>query len=115
MEPERPPGVVSGSAFGEQQMAVQPDRDRREISDNPPLPGEIERERTDIRVVSLLGAVAILVAVGMWFYTKDREMIAGDGTTVQQTTGARSQDSGPEPRPLPRATTTKPPAPSSNQ
>ena len=94
-------------------MAVQPERDPREISDNPPLPGEVERERTDIRVVSALGAVALLVAVGMWFYTKDREMIAGDGTTVQQTTGTRSQDAGSEPQALPRATTPNLPAPSS--
>lgn len=93
-------------------MAVHPDRDPREISDNPPLPGEVERERTDIRVVSLLGAVAILVAVGMWFYTKDREMIAGDGTTVQQTTGTRSQDAGSEPHATPRSATPNLPAPS---
>jgi hypothetical protein len=93
-------------------MAVQPDRDPREISDNPPLPGEVERERTDIRVVSLLGAVAILVAVGMWFYTKDREMIAGDGTTVQQTTGTRSHDAASEPSALPRPATPNPSKPS---
>jgi hypothetical protein len=91
-------------------MAAQPNQEPVEISDNPPLPGEVERERTDVRVVSLLGAVALLVAVGMWFYTKDREMIAGDGTTVQQTTGTRSQDAPSEPRALPSATTTNPPA-----
>jgi len=84
-------------------MAVQPDQDFRDTQglrgqglrdtrDGPPLPGEVERDRTDIRVVSFLGAVALLVAVGMWFYTKDREMIAGDGTTVKHTTGTRSRD-----------------------
>jgi hypothetical protein len=73
-------------------MAGDPDRDTPANSESPPLPGEVERERTDIRVVSMLGAVALLVAVGMWFYTKDKEMIASDGTTVEQTTGTRSQD-----------------------
>ncbi len=96
-------------------MAAQPDRDPREISNNPPLPGEVERERTDIRVVSFLGAVALLVAVGMWFYTKDREMIAGDGTTVQQTTGARSQDRAFERPVSPRATPNLPAPSSPNQ
>ena len=83
-------------------MAAQPDRDPGDISGNPPLPGEAERERTDIRVVSLLGAVALLVAVGMWFYTKDKEMIAGDGTTVHQTTGAAAREDATRiaPRPV---------------
>jgi hypothetical protein len=69
-------------------MPVQPDQDTRVPTAENPLPGEVERERADIRVVSILGAVALLVAVGMWFYTKDREMVAGDGTTVKQTTGS---------------------------
>lgn len=73
-------------------MAVQPDQDLRNTSDGPPLPGETERRRTDIGVVSFLGAVALTVAVGMWFYTKDKEMIAGDGTTVHHTSGTRSHD-----------------------
>ena len=73
-------------------MAVQPDQDLRNTSDGPPLPGETERQRTDIGVVSFLGAVALTVAVGMWFYTKDKEMIAGDGTTVHHTSGTRSHD-----------------------
>ena len=69
-------------------MPVQPDQDTRAPTGENPLPGAVERERADIRVVSVLGAVALLVAVGMWFYTKDREMVAGDGTTVKQTTGS---------------------------
>lgn len=69
-------------------MSVPPDDEARLRSRENPLPGEAERERADIRVVSLLGAVALLVAFGMWFYTKDREMVAGDGTTIKQTTGA---------------------------
>jgi hypothetical protein len=69
-------------------MPVQPDQDTRVPAAEDPLPGEVERERADIRVVSILGAVALLVAVGMWFYTKDREMVAGDGTTVKHTTGS---------------------------
>ena len=75
-------------------MAVEPDQDLRNTSDGPPLPGETERQRTDIGVVSFLGAVALTVAVGMWFFTKDKEMIAGDGTTVHHTTGTRSHDAG---------------------
>ncbi len=93
-------------------MAAKPDQDARESSDSPPLPGEVERDRTDIRVVSLLGAVALLVAVGMWFYTKDREMIAGDGTTVKQTTGSRSQGADSESQLMPRSRTPNLPAPS---
>ena len=84
-------------------MAVQPDQDLRDTGDGPPLPGETERQRTDIGVVSFLGAVALTVAVGMWFYTKDKEMIAGDGTTVHHTTGTRSHDAGPQMRPRPTA------------
>jgi hypothetical protein len=61
------------------------DQARIPTSDNQ-LPGEIERQRTDVRVVSVLGAIALVVAVGMWFYTKDREMVAGDGTTVKHST-----------------------------
>ena len=80
-------------------MAVRPDQDTHATSEGPPLPAEVERERTDIRVVSFLGAVALLVAVGMWFFTKDKEMIAGDGTTVKQTTGTRSQDIGSQATP----------------
>jgi hypothetical protein len=82
-------------------MAVHPDQDTR--SEASELPGEVERDRTDIRVVSFLGAVALLVAVGMWFYTKDREMIAGDGTTVHHTTGAAVRDEAT--RIAPRPTT----------
>ncbi len=69
-------------------MPIPPDQETRARRDENPLPGEVERERADIRVVSLLGAIALLVAVGMWFYTKDREMVAGDGTTVKHTTGS---------------------------
>lgn len=102
-------------------MAAQRDQDPRETRDGapvPPLPGEIERERTDIHVVSVLGAVALLVAVGMWFYTKDKEMIAGDGTTIHQTTGTRSpdmrsRDSRSEPGATPRSTPRHSIAPSS--
>lgn len=83
-------------------MAVEPDQDLRNTSDGPPLPGETERQRTDIGVVSFLGAVALTVAVGMWFFTKDKEMIAGDGTTVHHTTGTRSHDAGSQM--TPRAT-----------
>jgi hypothetical protein len=75
-------------------MAVQPDQDTRGPNNGPELPGEAERQRTDVRVVSVLGAIALTVAVGMWFYTKDKEMIAGDGTTVHHTTGTRSHDGG---------------------
>mgnify|MGYP005854482893 CR=1 FL=1 len=65
---------------------------------DPQLPGQAERERADIRIVSILGGVALLVAVGMWFYTKDRVMIAGDGTTVKQsTTGSATRDAAPAP------------------
>jgi hypothetical protein len=82
-------------------MAVQPDQDPHATSDGAPLPGDVERERTDIRVVSLLGAVALIVVVGMWFYTKDREMIAGDGTTVHQTTGAAVREEATQIAPRP--------------
>jgi hypothetical protein len=83
-------------------MAIQPDQDPHATSEGAPVPGHVERERTDIRVVSFLGAVALVVVVGMWFYTKDKEMIAGDGTTVQHTTGSRAQDTAPSlpPRPV---------------
>jgi hypothetical protein len=73
-------------------MAAQPHKDTHATGDRPPVTGAVERDRTDIGVVSFMGAVALTVAVGMWFYTKDKEMIAGDGTTVTQTTGARSSD-----------------------
>jgi|GEM_PF-2561548 len=65
---------------------------------DPQPPGQAERERADIRIVSILGGIALLVAVGMWFYTKDRVMIAGDGTTVKQsTTGSATRDAPPSP------------------
>ncbi len=68
-------------------MAVKPDP-QKQPEDQPPLPGEVERERADISVVSVLVGIALLVAVGMWYYAKDREMVSGDGTTVKQTTGS---------------------------
>jgi hypothetical protein len=57
-----------------------------------PLPGEIERERADLSVVVILSAVALVVAAGLWLYTRDREMVASDGTTTKQTTGSGSQE-----------------------
>jgi hypothetical protein len=62
-----------------------PDKDQTPGQDQ--LSGQIERDRADVRIVSLLGGIALIVAVGMWFYTKDREMVASDGTIVKQTTG----------------------------
>jgi hypothetical protein len=73
-------------------MATHPDRDPEGPTESQPLPGEVERERTDISVVSVLAVLALLVAAGLWFFTKDREMVAGDGTTVKQTTGSRAQE-----------------------
>jgi hypothetical protein len=84
------PTGLSPIEFGAS-MAANP-QDQHEPGEAPPLPGDVERDRTDIRVVSLLSAVALTVAVGMWFFTKDKEMIAGDGTTVTQTTGTQSPD-----------------------
>lgn len=84
-------------------MAHHPNHDTHLVSGKPPLSGEVERERTDIRVVSLLGGIALLVAVGMWFYTKDREMVASDGTTVKQTTGSSIPDAQQHDRPSQRA------------
>jgi hypothetical protein len=73
-------------------MAVHPDRDPEAEVQLQPLPGEVERERADISVVSILAVLALAVAVGLWFFTKDKEMVAGDGTTVKQTTGSGSQE-----------------------
>jgi hypothetical protein len=69
-----------------------PDKDRLPGQDE--LPGQAERDRADVRIVSLLGGIALVVAVGMWFYTKDREMVASDGTTVKQTTGQTTGAAG---------------------
>ncbi|HWV54301.1 hypothetical protein [Pseudorhodoplanes sp.] len=72
-------------------MAVGPDQDTDIRARAPELPGEVERQRTDLSVVSILAVLALCVAVGLWFYTKDQEMVAGDGTTVQ-TSGSGSQE-----------------------
>jgi hypothetical protein len=73
-------------------MAIHPDRDPDPPIEQQSLPGEVERERTDISVVSILAVLALAVAASLWFFTKDREMVASDGTTVKQTTGSGSQD-----------------------
>lgn len=87
-------------------MAVNPDRDAEAEAPMQPLPGEVERERADLSVVSILAVLAVAVVAGLWFFTKDKEMIAGDGTTVTQTTGSRadqpaSADTPAPVRPLP--------------
>jgi hypothetical protein len=69
-------------------MAIRPDPDPEAGVQTQPLPGEVERERADISIVSVLAVLALLVAGGLWYFTKDKEMIAGDGTTVKQTTGS---------------------------
>jgi hypothetical protein len=71
-------------------MPVSPDRDPD--TEPQPLPGEVERERTDISVVSILAVLALAVVSGLWFFTRDKEMVAGDGTTVKQTTGTGSRE-----------------------
>ena len=78
-------------------MAEHPDLDRQ--TGQQPLPGEVERERADISVVSILAVLALIVAVGLWVFTKDKEMVASDGTTVTQTTGSGSQPSPSPNRP----------------
>ncbi len=84
--------------------------------DQQPLPGEIGRERADISVVSILAVLAIIVAAGLWFFTKDREMVASDGTVVKQTTGSSSDQptlpARPEPPHVPAPTPASPPQPS---
>ncbi|MFZ5690937.1 MAG: hypothetical protein ACOY5F_06740 [Pseudomonadota bacterium] len=87
-------------------MAEHPDLDRQ--TEQQPLPGEVERERADISVVSILAVLALIVAGGLWFFAKDREMVAGDGTTVKQTTGSGSQQ-------LPSPNRPQLPAPSPSQ
>jgi hypothetical protein len=85
-------------------MAVKPDQDPEMQIETEPLPGEVERERADISVVSILAVMAIVVAAGLWFFTKDREMIAGGGTVVKQTTGSTAKEepvSNPPTRPAP--------------
>lgn len=72
-------------------------------AEDQPLPGEIERERADISAVSILTALALFVAFGLWFYTRDREMVAGDGTIVKQTAGSVTKEA-PRPVPLSRRT-----------
>jgi hypothetical protein len=73
-----------------------------------PLPGEAERERADISVVSILAVLALIIAGGLWFFTKDKEMVASDGTTVKQTTGSGAQE-------LPLPNTPQLPSPSPQQ
>jgi hypothetical protein len=81
-----------------------------------PLPGEVERERADISVVSILAVITIVVVAGLWFFTKDREMVAGDGTVVKQTTGSRPElpalPPRPEPPHVPAQIISPPPSPS---
>jgi hypothetical protein len=89
-------------------MPAPSDRDSDARIEPRPLPGEVERERTDIGVVSILAVLALFVAVGLWFYSRDKEMVAGDGTTVKQTTGTGSQQ-------LPLPNTPQLPAPSPAQ
>lgn len=73
-------------------MTVRPDQDTGVPIEPRQLPGEVERERTDISVVSILSVLALMVAAGLWFFTKDKEMVASDGTTVKQTSGSGSQE-----------------------
>lgn len=73
-------------------MAIRLKRDTDPPTDVQPLPGEVERDRADISVVSILAVLALIVAGGLWFFTKDKEMIASDGTTVRQTTGSGAQE-----------------------
>jgi hypothetical protein len=54
-----------------------------------PNPGAVERESADWSVVKILSVFALFVAVGLWYYFKDKEMVSPDGTVVQ------SSDSGP--------------------
>lgn len=93
--------------FGRQQ--------RREPSapcEGHPHLGQIERERTDLRVVTILSLVAVAVAVGLWFYTKDREMVASDGTTTERTTTERTTTgSGPKELPVANTPVVPPPSP----
>lgn len=71
--------------------ARRPDENADAPREAQPLPGEVERERADIGVVSILAVLALFVAIGLWLYTKDREMVTGDGT-VKQTTGSDAQE-----------------------
>jgi hypothetical protein len=88
-------------------MAEHPDLDRK--TEPQPLPGEVERERADISVVSILAVLTIVIAAGFWLFTKDKEMVAGDGTTVTQTTGSRSDR--PSTPGVPASDTSQAPAP----
>ena len=45
-------------------MAVKPDRDPESDIQSQPLPGEVERDRADISVVSILAVLALLIAGG---------------------------------------------------
>ena len=80
-------------------MPAEPDSERRPAPED--LPGEVERERADLSAVSIMAAIAICVAVGMWFYAQDRDMIAGDGTTVKHTTGTDLKEAPLPSRPAP--------------
>jgi hypothetical protein len=87
-------------------MPVPPDREPDDEMELQPRPGEAERERTDIGVVSILAVLALAIAAGLWFFTKDREMVAGDGTTVKQTTGSAAEE-----KPAPNTQTLPAPTP----
>jgi hypothetical protein len=92
-----------------------PEREPQETPDLQPLPGEVERERADISVVSILAVLAVIVVAGLWFFTKDREMVASDGTVVKQTTGSSPEQPAlparPEPPHVPAQMQASPPAP----
>jgi hypothetical protein len=77
----------------------------RAAREGHPHLGAKERMRGDTNVVAVLAAVALAVAVGLWFYSKDREMVSSDGTTVK-TTGSGSSE-----LPLPNAPTLPAPSP----
>ncbi len=78
---------------------------RRRPTDAPceghPHLGAIERERTDWGVVKILAVFALFVAVGLWYYFKEKE-ISADGTVVQSSgSGSHIVPDSNENRPSP--------------
>lgn len=78
----------------------------RAAREGHPHLGARERARADTRLVTILSLVALFVAAGLWYYSKDREMVASDGTV--QTTGSGARD-------VPRPNPSDFPAPSPQQ
>ena len=51
-----------------------------------------ERERSDWWVVKILAVLALFVGFGLWFWTRDKEMVSPDGTVVTAPPSPRDPD-----------------------